>query len=103
MTDKCIDEVAEPLRRLNLMPEELVSHTNKLVSTSNFQVTLKIIMLFNYGNHGSSEETQMFFITDETRKTILEFKDQVVSALFAHYRMTGYKNYEGKCTACKQF
>ncbi|KAI6184523.1 hypothetical protein M3Y97_00605600 [Aphelenchoides bicaudatus] len=78
MTDKCIDEVAEPLRRLNLMPEELV--------------TLKIIMLFNYGNHGSFEET--FFITDETRKTILEFKDQVVSALFSHYRNTQYKNYE---------
>jgi hypothetical protein len=37
MTDRCIDEVAEPLRRLELMPEELV--------------TLKIIMLFNYGNH----------------------------------------------------
>lgn len=79
MTDRCIDEVAEPLRRLGLMPEELV--------------TLKIIMLFNYGNH-APEETQMFFITDETRKTILEFKDRVISALFANYRMTKYKNYE---------
>lgn len=37
MTDRCIDEVAEPLRRLELMPEELV--------------TLKIIMLFNYGKY----------------------------------------------------
>lgn len=37
MTDRCIDEVAMPLRRLQLLPEELV--------------TLKIIMLFNYGNH----------------------------------------------------
>lgn len=81
MTDKCIDEVAEPLRRLELMPEELV--------------VLKIIMLFNYGNHDSSEDTTMFFITDKTRKIILEFKDLVVNALFAHYRITKYKNYEG--------
>jgi hypothetical protein len=83
MTDRCIDEVAEPLRRLELMPEELV--------------TLKIIMLFNYGNH-APEETQQFFITDETRKIILEFKDRVVNALFANYRMTKYKNYEGEFT-----
>lgn len=39
MTDSCIDEVAMPLRRLKLMPEELVA--------------LKIIMLFRYGNHTS--------------------------------------------------
>ena len=37
MTDRCIDEVVGPLRRLQLTPEELV--------------TLKIIMLFNCGNH----------------------------------------------------
>jgi len=79
MTDRCIDEVAEPLRRLELMPEELV--------------TLKIIMLFNYGNH-APDETQMFFITDDTRKTILDFKDRVVSSLFAHYKSIGYENYE---------
>lgn len=79
MTDRCIDEVAEPLRRLELMPEELV--------------TLKIIMLFNYGNH-PPEESQSFFITDETRKIILEFKDKVISALFANYKITKYNNYE---------
>lgn len=37
MTDRCIDEVAIPLRRLKLMPEELVA--------------LKIIMLYSCGNH----------------------------------------------------
>lgn len=37
MTDRCIDEVATPLKRLQLMPEELV--------------VLKIIMLFSCGNH----------------------------------------------------
>ena len=37
MTDRCIDEVAMPFRRLRLMPEEMV--------------TLKIIMLFSCGNH----------------------------------------------------
>uniref|UniRef100_A0A914RF54 NR LBD domain-containing protein n=1 Tax=Parascaris equorum TaxID=6256 RepID=A0A914RF54_PAREQ len=40
MTDSCIDEVAKPLRRLRLMPEELV--------------TLKIIMLFRCGNYVNS-------------------------------------------------
>lgn len=37
MTDCCIDEVAKPFRSLKLMPEEVL--------------TLKIIMLFNCGNH----------------------------------------------------
>lgn len=37
MTDSCIDEVAKPFRTLKLMPEEVL--------------TLKIITLFNCGNH----------------------------------------------------
>jgi hypothetical protein len=78
---RCIDEVAEPLRRLDLMAEELV--------------TLKIIMLFNYGHHASSDEASMsMYISDTTRATILEWKDRVVAALFSHYKKIGYENYE---------
>ncbi|CAD5210197.1 unnamed protein product [Bursaphelenchus okinawaensis] len=82
MTEKCIDEVAIPLKRLQLMPEELV--------------TLKVIMLFNYGNHlhhGNDTEDALY-ITDETRKVILEWKDRIIQALFQYYRKIGYKNYE---------
>ena len=37
MTDRCIDGLVIPLRRLQLTPEELV--------------TLKILLLFSCGNH----------------------------------------------------
>lgn len=43
MTDRCIDEVARPFRKLKLMPEEVL--------------TLKIIMLFNCGNHMRESNT----------------------------------------------
>lgn len=45
MTDRCIDEVAMPLQRLQLLPEELVA--------------LKIIMLYSCGNH---TQNGMFFL-----------------------------------------
>ncbi|CAD5215021.1 unnamed protein product [Bursaphelenchus xylophilus] len=81
MTEKCIDEVAVPLKRLQLLPEELV--------------TLKIIMLFNYGNHVQHDsEDAVMYITDESRKVILEWKDRIIQALFQYYRKIGYKNYE---------
>ncbi|KAI6234104.1 hypothetical protein M3Y99_00844700 [Aphelenchoides fujianensis] len=77
MTDRCIDEVVLPLRRLNLLPEELVC--------------LKIIMLFHsYSNHDDASPD----ITDESRHAIWEFKNRTVTALFHHYRKIGYTNYE---------
>ncbi|KJH52067.1 Ligand-binding domain of nuclear hormone receptor [Dictyocaulus viviparus] len=74
MTDTCIDEVATPLRHLKLLPQELV--------------VLKIIMLFNCGNHTESSE-----ISDESRKTVLAYRDQVITALFQYYQHIHYKNY----------
>uniref|UniRef100_A0A915DKC4 Uncharacterized protein n=1 Tax=Ditylenchus dipsaci TaxID=166011 RepID=A0A915DKC4_9BILA len=79
MTDRCIDEVALPLRRLQLMPEELV--------------TLKIIMLFSCGNHTQNEDSTMF-ISDHGRRVVLEWKNKVISALFQFYKSVGYENYE---------
>jgi nuclear factor 4 len=79
MTDRCIDEVAMPLRRLQLMPEELV--------------TLKIIMLYSCGNHSHTEDGTLF-ISDESRKTILKWKNRVIAALFQYYKSIGYEAYE---------
>lgn len=74
MTDTCIDEVAKPLKLLQLLPQELV--------------VLKIIMLFNLGNHSESSE-----ISDESRKIVLSYRDQVISALFRYYQHISYENY----------
>ncbi|RCN31978.1 Ligand-binding domain of nuclear hormone receptor, partial [Ancylostoma caninum] len=74
MTDTCIDEVATPLRQLQLLPQELV--------------VLKIIMLFNCGNHTESSE-----ISDESRKAVIAYRDQVISALFQYYQHICYQNY----------
>ncbi|KAK6737568.1 hypothetical protein RB195_019961 [Necator americanus] len=71
MTDTCIDEVATPLRQLQLLPQELV--------------VLKIIMLFNCGNHTE--------ISDESRKAVIAYRDQVISALFQYYQHICYQNY----------
>ncbi|TKR93589.1 hypothetical protein L596_008012 [Steinernema carpocapsae] len=78
MTDRCIDEVALPLKRLQLMPEELV--------------VLKIIMLFQCGNHTHIEESTTN-LSDETRRAIIECRNQVIAALFEHYRAIKYENH----------
>ncbi|VDO53381.1 unnamed protein product [Onchocerca flexuosa] len=77
MTDICIDEVAMPLRRLKLMPEELV--------------TLKIIMLFRYGSR--SHENEKSGISEESNAQIIECRDRVIAALFAFYRFIDFPNY----------
>ncbi len=109
MTDRCIDEVAMPFRRLRLMPEEMV--------------TLKIIMLYSCGNHtqngendnqqsperlfhdrgGSiAEDAATSFICDASRRSILEWKSRVIAALFQFYRSVGYHNYEGTHSSSPQ-
>uniref|UniRef100_A0A915PNP9 NR LBD domain-containing protein n=1 Tax=Setaria digitata TaxID=48799 RepID=A0A915PNP9_9BILA len=77
MTDICIDEVAMPLRRLKLMPEELV--------------TLKIIMLFRYG--ASSCENKGSQISEESNARIIEYRDRIIAALFAFYQFIEFPNY----------
>lgn len=79
MTDICIDEVAIPLKRLKLMPEELV--------------TLKVIMLFRYGGHSHDNLGEGSEISEETNARILECRDQVIAALFAFYRSIDFPNY----------
>ncbi|KAE9415655.1 hypothetical protein Angca_002664 [Angiostrongylus cantonensis] len=74
MTDTCIDEVVTPLRQLQLLPQELV--------------VLKIIMLFNCGNH-----TESSAISDASRKAVLAFRDEVISALFQYYQHISCQNY----------
>ncbi|KHN85319.1 Nuclear hormone receptor family member nhr-19 [Toxocara canis] len=81
MTDSCIDEVAMPLRRLCLMPEELV--------------TLKIIMLFRCGNFANNRSPEGSELCDETRRRIIECRDRVITALFAFYQSINYPDYEG--------
>uniref|UniRef100_A0A915NK55 Nuclear receptor n=2 Tax=Meloidogyne TaxID=189290 RepID=A0A915NK55_9BILA len=77
MTDRCIDGLVIPLRRLQLTPEELV--------------TLKILLLFSCGNHTQKEEATSF-ISDESRKIALEWKNKVIAALFQFYRSIGHKS-----------
>lgn len=77
MTDRCIDEVVAPLRRLQLYPEELV--------------TLKILLLFSCGNHTQHEESAAF-ISDESRRMALKWKNRVISALFQFYKSIGHKS-----------
>ncbi|EYB95916.1 hypothetical protein Y032_0155g3090 [Ancylostoma ceylanicum] len=99
MTDTCIDEVATPLRQLQLLPQELV--------------VLKIIMLFNCGNHTGiltckrycrgiyitfallfpSKGSESSEISDESRKAVIAYRDQVISALFQYYQHICYQNY----------
>ncbi|VDM65280.1 unnamed protein product [Strongylus vulgaris] len=83
MTDTCIDEVATPLRQLQLLPQELV--------------VLKIIMLFNCGNHtgvlSPSKSSETSEISDESRKAVLAYRDQVIAALFQYYQHICYQNY----------
>ncbi|CAI5442848.1 unnamed protein product [Caenorhabditis angaria] len=74
MTDSCIDEVAIPLRNLKLSPQELVA--------------IKIIVLFNCGC--SSEYSD---ISEPSRRSVLAFRNRVISALFAYYEQIGLPNY----------
>ncbi|TMS39529.1 hypothetical protein L596_006039 [Steinernema carpocapsae] len=78
MTDRCIDDVAMPMRRLNLMPEELM--------------TLKMILLFQCGNHTNLVDDCEFMST-ETRRLMLQCKNDVIQALFAFYESIKYENY----------
>ncbi|KAL3090968.1 hypothetical protein niasHS_007343 [Heterodera schachtii] len=81
MTDRCIDEVSTPLRKLQLKPEELV--------------TLKILLLCSCGNHDQNvEDGGSLFISNESRRMTSKWKDQVIAGLFQYY------NHEGlKCSA----
>ncbi|CAB3405456.1 unnamed protein product [Caenorhabditis bovis] len=74
MTDCCIDEVATPLRNLKLSPQELVA--------------LKIIVLFNCGC--SSEYSE---ISEQSRQVVLNFRNRVISSLFAYYQQIGLPDY----------
>uniref|UniRef100_A0A0K0FJN0 Nuclear hormone receptor family member nhr-19 (inferred by orthology to a C. elegans protein) n=1 Tax=Strongyloides venezuelensis TaxID=75913 RepID=A0A0K0FJN0_STRVS len=79
MTERCIDEVVAPLKRLKLMPEELL--------------TLKISMLYQCGNHFNDNESTLM-ITEKSRKMIIEAKERCYKALFLFYKHIKYKNYE---------
>uniref|UniRef100_A0A914HWD5 Uncharacterized protein n=1 Tax=Globodera rostochiensis TaxID=31243 RepID=A0A914HWD5_GLORO len=74
MTDRCIDEVSTPLRKLQLTPEELV--------------TLKILLLFSCGNHNQNGNDATL-ISNESRRLTSQWKDQVIAALFKFYSSVG--------------
>ncbi|CAD5210283.1 unnamed protein product [Bursaphelenchus okinawaensis] len=79
MTNRCIDEVASPFGKLKLMPQELI--------------TLKIIMLFNFGNHFHSDKSD-FTISETSRIRLNKLKDKVIKSMFEYYKCINYKNYE---------
>ncbi|KAI6242716.1 hypothetical protein M3Y99_00177500 [Aphelenchoides fujianensis] len=59
MTDRCIDEVVLPLRRMKLLHEELLA--------------LKILTLFHCGNHTHREETTLM-ISEQSREKLIAAK-----------------------------
>uniref|UniRef100_A0A0N5A3L9 Nuclear receptor domain-containing protein n=1 Tax=Parastrongyloides trichosuri TaxID=131310 RepID=A0A0N5A3L9_PARTI len=79
MTERCIDEVVAPLKRLQLMPEELL--------------TLKISMLYQCGNHLNKDESTLL-ISEKSRKIIIDARNRCYEALFLYYKHIKYKNYE---------
>ncbi|KAI6242766.1 hypothetical protein M3Y99_00183400 [Aphelenchoides fujianensis] len=79
MTDRCIDEVVLPLRRMKLLHEELLA--------------LKILTLFHCGNHTHREETTLM-ISEQSREKLIAAKNRIINALFAFYKSTAYPNYE---------
>ncbi|KAK0399431.1 hypothetical protein QR680_003044 [Steinernema hermaphroditum] len=80
MTDRCIDDVAMPMRRLNIMPEELM--------------TLKIILLFQCGDHSNAiSDDDYGFISAESKRLMLQCKNEVIQALFAFYESIHLENY----------
>ncbi|KAI6175270.1 hypothetical protein M3Y97_00670000 [Aphelenchoides bicaudatus] len=72
MTSTCLSDVAVPMKKLQLLPEEFV--------------TLKIIMFCQFGNTLNLSENQLSIIND--------FKNQVMSALFEFYKFKHMSNYE---------
>ncbi|CAD5215009.1 unnamed protein product [Bursaphelenchus xylophilus] len=79
MTNRCIDEVANPFEKLKLMPQELI--------------TLKVIMLFSCGNQSQSEANQLP-ISETSRQSLHQIRDKVIKAMFEYYKYINYKNYE---------
>ncbi|CAJ0936485.1 unnamed protein product, partial [Mesorhabditis belari] len=77
MTECCIDEVCDPLRKLQLLPAELV--------------TLKIIMLLQCGTTQNEDQSDL---CDESRKRCAHFKNQVIASLFKYYESVNMTNHE---------
>ncbi|KAH7718550.1 Nuclear hormone receptor family member nhr-19 [Aphelenchoides avenae] len=70
MTNHCIDDVAMPLRRLDLKAEEFLA--------------LKLVMLCQCGDHFVSDSHGS--ISDASRKLLEENRSDIVRALFTFYR-----------------
>ncbi|KAI6227419.1 Ligand-binding domain of nuclear hormone receptor [Aphelenchoides fujianensis] len=75
MTARCIDDVATPMKRLGLLPQELV--------------TLKVILLCQFGSSVHSAEEH-----EKSAAILNAFKDQVIRALFEFYKSKGMIDYE---------
>lgn len=53
-------------------------------------------------NDGVLEDSAIF-ISEESRKVVLDWKNRVIAALFQHYKSVDYENYEGTYQwACRQ-
>lgn len=76
---KCLEQVAEPLRLLRLSPEE--------------RVAVKLLMLFNCGNHENPNPATRF-VSNDSRRKIVQFRERVITALshfYASMRQSGYE------------
>uniref|UniRef100_A0A914C783 NR LBD domain-containing protein n=1 Tax=Acrobeloides nanus TaxID=290746 RepID=A0A914C783_9BILA len=85
MTNRQIDEVALPMRRLKLRPEELV--------------TLKLIMFFQFNSeHDSislSDGTELLskILSQEASNIIANSRNKAIQALIAFYKSINLENY----------
>ncbi|KAH7710027.1 Nuclear hormone receptor family member nhr-19 [Aphelenchoides avenae] len=77
-TGQCLDHVAAPLRRLKLLPEELV--------------VLKILMLLSCGEVMGTANVGADLTSADDRIKLLECRNRIVAALFHFYESMNVKN-----------
>ncbi|CAD5221157.1 unnamed protein product [Bursaphelenchus okinawaensis] len=80
MTNSCIDDVAMPMRRLNILPQELA--------------TLKVIVFCQSCNFVCRELFESGCDVQSSLGYIEEFKDKVIKDLFCFYQISRMENYE---------
>lgn len=82
MTNSCIDDVAAPMRRLNLTPEELA--------------TLKVIVFCQSASLSCRISDDTADYKEWALDLIEKYKQQIINELFNMYQLNQVVSYEGE-------